>query len=455
MKKLRFSDLFAMGIGTTIGAGVFTLTGVAMGYTGGSVFLAYLLGSLIIVFCMLPTVIAGSVVPRTGCFYVLSKETFSSKVTGFHFWTYFIGRITMASNATAFAIYFTSIFTDLNPKAVGIAVLLLFFLNNIFGLHTAVAVQKIMNAVLLAALFIFIAVGLGHWNVQLVFNEQQFMSGGFSGFMSAISLLVFSLSGGMSILQYGNMAEKPERDIPKACFLIALTVAVLFAAIGLVTAGVLPVVPLKEGGASAAGTAFFGGPNKAVLNTARAIFPQGGLFIFFVLGGACFALTTSINSAFANYATSCMRAAEDGWLPRIFLKKNRFGAPYLLYLAFVIIAAIPIFLSSDIVALNASLVKVSSGLQILTNLFPNLALLSIQKYHRAEWEHSRFYMPATLHRIVSIVPNIGMVLLVYFNFITYSPAVLRIVLVICVLGVVYAFAGDALIKRRNSIPGIS
>lgn len=63
MKKLKFSDLFAMGLGTTIGAGVFTLTGVAMGYTGGSTFLAYLAGSAIIVFCMLPIIIAGSIVP--------------------------------------------------------------------------------------------------------------------------------------------------------------------------------------------------------------------------------------------------------------------------------------------------------------------------------------------------------------------------------------------------------
>lgn len=455
MKKLRFSDLFAMGIGTTIGAGVFTLTGVAMGYTGGSVFLAYLLGSLIIVFCMLPTIIAGSVVPRTGCFYVLSKETFSSKITGFHFWTYFVGRITMASNATAFAMYFTSVFTSLNPKAVGIAVILIFLLNNIFGLNAAVRIQKIMNAVLLTALLVFIAVGFSRWNVQFVFNEQQFMSGGFTGLMSAISLLVFSLSGGMSILQYGNMAENPERDIPRACLLIALTVALLFAAIGIVTAGVLPTVPLKDGGASVAGTAFFGGPNKAVLNTASAIFSgHSGLFVFFVLGGACFALTTSINSAFPNYATSCIRAAEDGWLPKAFLKRNRFGAPYRLYLAFVALAAIPILLSKDIVALNASLVKVSSGLQILTNLFPNLALLFIQKHHKAEWERSRFYMPAVLHKLVAVIPNIGMLLLVYFNFITYSPSVLRIVLAICGIGIVYAVVGDLRIKRANQISGV-
>lgn len=48
MKKLKFNDLFAIGIGFTLGSAVFSLTGVAAMYTGGSTFLAYIIGAVAI-----------------------------------------------------------------------------------------------------------------------------------------------------------------------------------------------------------------------------------------------------------------------------------------------------------------------------------------------------------------------------------------------------------------------
>ena len=449
MKKLKFCDLLAMGLGTTIGAGVFTLTVVAMGYTGGSTFLAYLAGSAIIVFCMLPIIIAGSIVPRRGIFYVLSKETFSNKVAGVHFGIYFVGRITIATNATAFAMYFTSVFTNVNPKLAGIAVVLFFFVSNYFGVSSAVKVQKVMNAVLVIALLLFVAVGLLNMDADLVFHEDRLFVGGPAGFFSAISLLVFSLSGGMSILNYGDMCENPQRDLPKACFAIAATVAVLFAAVALATAGALPAVPASQGGTAMEGTLFFGGMNKAVINAAEQNMHNKALLYFFLLGGACVALTTSINSGFSNYSAACVRAAEDGWLPRFLMKENRYGTPVYMHLVFVLFAALPVLLAPDITALNATLVKVGSGLQVLCNLFPNLALLSMKKLHPAEWEASVFHMSDTMVKLVTIVPTAATVALVYFNFRTYTPTVLTIVLCVCLASVVYAFVGDWRIQRLN------
>ena len=63
-----------MGIGFTLGSAVFSLTGVAAMYTGGSTFLAYIVGAFAIVFMMLPVIVAASIVPRQGVSYSLSKE---------------------------------------------------------------------------------------------------------------------------------------------------------------------------------------------------------------------------------------------------------------------------------------------------------------------------------------------------------------------------------------------
>ena len=449
-KKLSFSDLFAMGLGFTIGGGVFTLTGIAMNYTGGSTFLAYIGGAIAIVFCMLPTILAGSIVPRTGVSYSLSKEAFSRKAAGFYFWIFFIGRIAMAANATAFAMFFTSVFTTFSPKLVGSVVVIVFFIANYFGMNSAVKVQKIMNYVLLSALGLFVIVGVMKCQTSFVFNEAKFFAGRTGGFFNAISLLVFSLGGGMSVLELGGMVEKPEKNLPKACFAVAGTVALLFAGIALATAGSLPMVPLSKGGAGIPGTLFFKGPNQAVINAANALFTNKSLLYFFIFGGACLALTTTINSSFAWYSAACLRASEDGWFPKKLTRKNKYGTPVYVHLIFTLFGVIPILIAPDVTALNFTLVKIAAGLQILCNVIPNFGLLSVPKLYPEQWEKSRFKMKLSTLKLVTYIPSIATIMLVYFNFSTYSTDVLYPVLAVCAFGIVFAVVGDYLISKKEA-----
>lgn len=215
--KMRFSDLFALGLGFTIGGSVFSLTGVAIGMTGTSAFLVYIVGAVVILASMLPTIIAGSVVPRTSVSYALSKEALGHYGGGAYFWLFFIGRIAMAMNCTTFAIYFTSVFTGLNATVVGCAICLIFFFANYFGLKSAVKVQKLMNLVLYVSLILFIVIGIPQVDFQMVFAPENFMTHGGNGFMSAVSLVIFSLGGGMSVLEFGGMAENPKKILPRVC----------------------------------------------------------------------------------------------------------------------------------------------------------------------------------------------------------------------------------------------
>ena len=49
-KKLSRTDLFSMAIGQIIGVGIMTMTGIAIGFTGRSVNLAYIVAGLITIF---------------------------------------------------------------------------------------------------------------------------------------------------------------------------------------------------------------------------------------------------------------------------------------------------------------------------------------------------------------------------------------------------------------------
>ena len=51
---LTLSDLFGMAIGMVIGTGVMTMTGIAIGYTGRSVNIAYLLAAVLTIISSIP-----------------------------------------------------------------------------------------------------------------------------------------------------------------------------------------------------------------------------------------------------------------------------------------------------------------------------------------------------------------------------------------------------------------
>jgi APA family basic amino acid/polyamine antiporter len=416
--KLKFGDLFAMGLGFTIGGAVFSLTGVSIGLTGTSTFLVYIVGAFTILFSQLPTIIAGSVAPRTSVNYSLSKETFGKYGGGIYFWLFFIGRIAMAMNCTAFAMYFTSVFTTLNPSIVGVTVCIVFFISNIFGLKTAVKIQKLMNYVLYTALLLFVIIGIPKVDFNMVFAQENFLKNGAAGFMSAISLIIFSLGGGMSVLDFGGMVENPKKTLPKVCFAVAITVGILFAGMALVGGGVAP-------------------PSEAAykpLSFAAGRILNRPLFLFFILGGCCLAITTTINAGFNWYSTNCLRAVDDGWLPKIFAKRNKYGSPYILQIIWLFFGIIPIVLGIS----NTIITQVSTGLQILCNIIPNFGLLIIPKLYMNEWKQSFFYVKNKIgFYALTFLPIILTAVLVFFNFRTYPPMVRYCVFGAIGIGIIY------------------
>lgn len=444
-KKLTFSELFAIGIGFTLGSAVFSLTGVAAMYTGGSTFLAYIVGAFAIVFMMFPVIVAASIVPRQGVSYSLSKEAISHSMGGFYFYIFFIGRIANLANCTAFAIFLTSVFTTLNPNVVAGVIAVIFFVTNYFGMKTAAKVQKILNIILFLAIACFIVFGFIHMDTIFVFNKENFLTGGASGFFSAVSTLVFAMGGGMAMLELGGAVEDAEKNLPKACFLITLCAGLLFAGIALVTLGALPLVSMAEGGASTPGTLLFKGPSNSVINAAAVIFENmSALQYFFILGGACLAIATTINGSYGWYSTPVQAACRDGWFPQFFSKTNKYGAPYRIQLIFVLAVLIPVlfFDPANIGAVNTNVIKVSTNLQILANIIPNFGMLAIPKLYPEIWEKSKWHMSKGMLYVFMLVPTIFSIFMWYLNFKGVAELGQKILLVLFVVGAVYALIGS-------------
>ena len=58
-KLLSRTDLFSMAVGQIIGVGIMTMTGIAIGFTGRSVNIAYIVAGLITIIAVIPQIYIG------------------------------------------------------------------------------------------------------------------------------------------------------------------------------------------------------------------------------------------------------------------------------------------------------------------------------------------------------------------------------------------------------------
>ena len=63
--KLTFAECYSTSFGMLVGSGIISMTGLAIGYTGSGVFLAYILAGALCLISNFPLFIATSVVPKT------------------------------------------------------------------------------------------------------------------------------------------------------------------------------------------------------------------------------------------------------------------------------------------------------------------------------------------------------------------------------------------------------
>lgn len=427
-KKLNFSDCYSIGLGTTVGAGVVTMTGLAIGMTGSGVGLAFLLAGVLNFIAMFPFLIVGSTIPRTSGSYTFSKELIDSKAGGIYLCMFLFGRVAMAFLGASVVTYIGSIVPALNNLWPGVLVVTLFYVSNLFGVQTAAKLQKVMNVVLLIALLSFVVMGAGKMDPAVFTAKMQFTNG-FTGMFNAISLVVFAIGGGFSLLELGQQVNDPQRTLPKAILAVSITAAVIFGAVGLVGSGVLPLEEVA---------------GKPLTIAAKAVYPSAALYAFFILGGVLLAIFTTINGSYVWYSNALIKGCDEGWLPGYFAKRNRYGVPYRLMTLFWLIGIVPLFLGADVSLLS----RVSTGLLLLANIIPNFALLKLPEKYPEEWKNSVFYMKSSfMVKAVTFGCSAIMALFIYFNFKTFPPTILLAILGLIGLGVIYVCVIDNKIKK--------
>lgn len=418
--RLSFFETLTMATGFTIGSGIITLTGIGIGMTGRSVFIAFAVCAVLFLISFRPLFIMSSVLPRMSAAYSYSKELITKEAGGLYVYIYFFGRITIAIFGISIAQYLASLIPALNNpvgmKVVAAGVLTLFYIINLFGIKNAAIVQNVLFVILVFSLISFVIFGIG--KVESNFFEQKaFFVNGFSGFYSAVSLLFFAVGGAYIITDFAPKIRNPEKVMTKVIYIVTIGVTVLYMFIGIVASGVIPQAEAAY---------------QSLVVTARIVYPNNLLFSIFIVGGALGALITTLNSSFVWYSSSLIQACKDGWLPKAWGKTNKYEVPYILTTIFYILGLIPALLGMDLTVVS----KIAVGMTILSILIPMAGILKLPEKYPEEWKQSVYSKryPKWRLRSMVVITYLIMSTQVYALF-AGNPATANVIILLYILGI--------------------
>lgn len=425
-KCLGFGDLMGIGIGQIIGSGIMSLTGVCIALTGAGTPFAFLLAAVLVICPNLVLAVLGAAVPATGGMYTYVRD-YIGKKTGFFYLALLVaGQLVLAMFAITFAMYAGDLIPGINQTVVAFAILTLCYVMNILGVEMAAKLQNILVIVLVAAMALFVVFGMPKVDWSAFAGIDKIMPNGFVSFLTGASLLTFATGGAEFLSELGGEMKNPGRDLPRAMIGSTVVVAIIYAFIGFVAAGVLPVDEVA---------------GQSLSMVAQQIFPKP-LYIFFIVGGGMFAVASTLNATFTWCTKGLLIASEEGWLPKQAAYISKKGTPVVLLTIFYIVGAVPVLTGLNIETIS----RLGNGLSLIYVLFPIATGYLIYKKNPEAMAKTPFKVGKTPLYILTTVALAGYVMAAILNFADIQNAWQMIVVFFAIV-IIYAFAREKHVKK--------
>jgi len=309
VRTLGLAQILMLGIGGTMGAGVFVLTGHAAGMVGPAVILVFLLAGLQSLPNSLSYAELASSFPIAGGGYAYISKATSGLLPFCVGWVSWFSSMFYAALSAVGAAYSLRIFLPFLPLSLTAVVLIaVFVIISLRGSQEAGRTQVILSGILLTSLALFVILGLV---LPGGFTWATFYGGG--GFFIHEGLLenmakIFQTVTLVNVLFVGyeviattaEEAKNPGRNIPIAVLGTISICAAIYCAVAFVALGVIS--PAALGGSSTplsdAASHFLGGWGAPLLGLAGMI-----------------ATITSLNTALLSSARVALALSRDNYLP--------------------------------------------------------------------------------------------------------------------------------------------
>lgn len=247
---------------------------------------------------------------------------------------------------------------------------------------------------------------------------EPMLPNGIQGLVMSVALMSYTCNGFQYVVNMGKSAENPTRNIPLAFCLSALVGAAIYGLIGFAATHAFSFGEI--GGKNLGGIAEMMMPNA--------------LYLFFLIGGAIFALATSMVGGIISGYRPLMACARDGWLPAILARRTKCGnVPYVQAVLYVM-SMVPILVGLDLGAV-ATICLFPGAFR---KMFVNIYAMTVPQRFETAWKNSGMNISIGMYRFLLVIGSVAALLLCVFYFISNKD--LQILMILVALGIaVYSF----------------
>jgi basic amino acid/polyamine antiporter, APA family len=397
-RTLGPSQLVALGIGAIIGAGLFSLTGIAAAnHAGPAVVLSFVLAAIGCAFAGLCYSEFATMIPVAGSAYTYSYATMGELLAWIIGWDlvleYAVGAATVAVSWSG---YVASLFKDfgiyLPPRLIASpfqeivledgtqgyglinlpAILVVFLISLLLmrGIQESARANSVIVVIKVLVVLIFIAIGWSYINPA---NFEPFIppatgrSGefGFSGVVRGAGVVFFAFIGFDAVSTAAQEAKNPQKDMPIGIIGSLVVCTLLYVLFARVLTGIVPYTEMNS--AAPVALAVDRMPYKWLASAIK----------FAIIAG----YTSVILVMLLGQSRVFYSMSRDGLLPKLFSDIHpRFRTPWrsnMLFMVFVglFAAFAPIQIVGEMTSIGTlfAFVLVSAGILVMRRTHPDIA----------------------------------------------------------------------------------
>ncbi|UCD96950.1 MAG: amino acid permease, partial [Candidatus Bathyarchaeota archaeon] len=236
-RTLNLFDAISIGIGAIVGAGIFVVVGLAIGYAGPAIIVSMILAAVVASFNAFSFAELGSAIPKQGGIYAFTHEIVSPPAAFIVGSLWLFGQtVAGAAISLGFAGYFTAVLPILPLKIVAVLIITALTVLNLVGIKQSAMFNNVLVLTKIAIICLFIAVGIPQLNLT---NFTPFAPNGFFGVLQGTGFIFFAFLGFGRIAMLGEEVRNPNRTLPLSILLSFVTSAVLYVLTGLTAIGLL------------------------------------------------------------------------------------------------------------------------------------------------------------------------------------------------------------------------
>lgn len=242
-RTLGLTECIFFGVGSILGAGIYTLIGKVAGMSGTFIWLTFLIAAVSALFTAFSYAELSAAFPKAGGEYEYAKKAFGKKTGVFLGITISLnGIISGATVAIGFAGYLLEL-TGVGLLLGAMGIILLVYGVNAIGIRGSSVVNIIFTIIEAGGLF-FVMYAAFPYIGKLDYMEPP--PDGYNGILAASALAFFAYIGFEEIVKLAEETENPERNIPRALFSASAIVVVIYILVAVCAVSVIPFQELGE-----------------------------------------------------------------------------------------------------------------------------------------------------------------------------------------------------------------